>query len=443
MTHLSKHATHLSPQEKRALAAQLLRQKAHPQPEIPLEYYQFAQYPEYGKLQQQLQQIQALGNGNPFFIPQERVNTDTTQIGNRELINYATYNYLGLCGDPRVNQAAQEAITRYGTSVSASRLVSGEKPLHRELEQAIAHWIGAEDSLVYVGGHATNVTTIAHLFGRHDLILHDALAHNSIFQGCLLSGASLMAFPHNDLEALERMLQERRHRYQRVLIAVEGVYSTDGDLANLPALIELKQRYKAFLMVDEAHSIGVLGHRGRGIGEHFSVNPADVDLWMGTLSKSLASCGGYIAGCREVVEYLRYTAPGFVYSVGISPPNAAAVLAALRVLESEPQRVERLHERARLFLREARQRGLDTGLSHDSPVVPIWVGDSLGSIRLSQNLFRRGINVPFMIYPSVPHHGARLRFFLTCTHSEEQIRWTVETLAEEVARLDFLPAALG
>lgn len=438
MTNLSQRATNLSPQEKRALVEHLLRQKANrgSSPDIPPEYYQFDCYPEYRQLQQQLEQIQTLGRGNPFFIPQERVNTDTTRIGDRELINYATYNYVGLCGHPAVSRAACEAIERYGTSVSASRLISGEKPLHRELERAIADWIGVEDSIVYVGGHATNVTTIAHLFGRHDLILHDAFVHNSIFQGCLLSGASTMAFPHNDVAALDRILRERRHRYQRVLIAIEGVYSTDGDIPDLPALIEVKQRHKAFLMVDEAHSIGVLGRSGRGIGEHFGIAPAEVDLWMGTLSKSLASCGGYIAGCRAVVEYLKYTAPGFVYSVGISPPNAAAVLAALQVLAAEPERIERLHDRSRLFLTLARERGLDTGLSQNSPVIPILVGDSLKSVRLSQNLFDCGINVPFMIYPSVPQNAARLRFFLTCTHSDNQIRQTVDALAEEIARLD-------
>lgn len=437
MTNLSQSTSHLSAQEKRALAQQLLRQKIlrQPQTEIPPEYYQFEKYPPYRQLQQQLEQIQGLGKGNPFFIPQEGINTDTTQIGNRQLVNYGTYNYLGLCGEPRVSQAAQDAIARYGTSVSASRLISGEKPLHQELERAIADWIGTEDSIVYVGGHATNVTTIAHLFGSQDLILHDALAHNSIFQGCLLSGATIMAFPHNDVAALERILQERRHRYQRVLIAVEGVYSTDGDVADLPALVELKQRYQALMMVDEAHSLGVLGSTGRGISEHFGVNPAQVDLWMGTLSKSLASCGGYIAGCREVVEYLKYTAPGFVYSVGISPANAAAALEALRVLSEEPQRVSVLQQRAQLFLTLARERGLDTGTSQDSPVIPIWVGDSLGAIGLSQSLFERGINVPFMIYPSVPEKAARLRFFVSCTHSPEQIRSTVEILALEVARL--------
>ncbi|NET24437.1 aminotransferase class I/II-fold pyridoxal phosphate-dependent enzyme [Okeania sp. SIO1I7] len=404
--------------------------------EIPLEYYNFDLYPEYLQLQKQMAEINATGIGNPFFIPQERINNNTTVIGGRELVNYATYNYLGMCGDPLVSNAAKEAIDRYGTSVSASRLLSGEKPLHQELEREIADFIGVEDSIVYVGGHATNVTTISHLFGQNDLILHDSLSHNSIFQGCLLSGATIIAFPHNDWQALDRLLSDRRHRYKRILIAIEGVYSTDGDIPDLPKFIEIKQRYKAFLMVDEAHSIGTIGKYGRGISEYFGVNPNDIDLWMGTLSKSFASCGGYIAGSKALVEYLKYTSPGFVYSVGISPPDAASVLAAIRLLKAEPERVAQLQERSRLFLECARERGLNTGMSKDSPVIPIIVGESIKSVLLSQNLFKRGINVPFMFYPSVPHNAARLRFFITCNHTEEQIRFTVDALAEELRNMD-------
>ena len=404
-------------------------------PEIPPEYYRFDCSPEYKKLQQQIEQVNSLGNGNPFFVPQERIVNDTTSIDGRELINFAAYNYIGMCGDPLVSQAAQEAIERYGTSACASRLVSGEKPIHRELEREIADFVGVEDSIVLVGGHATNVTTIGHLFGKNDLVLYDALSHNSILQGCFLSGASLVAFPHNDSSTLEQILRDRRHRYQRVLIVIEGVYSTDGDIADLPRFIELKKRYKTFLMVDEAHSIGTIGKHGRGVGEFFAIDPHDVDLWMGTLSKSFASCGGYIAGSNALIEYLKYTAPGFVFSVGMSPPNAAATLASIRVLKAEPERVSRLQARAKLFLQLAQAKGLNTGMSKDSPVIPIIVGESLKSIQLSQNLFQRGINVPFMIYPSVPQNEARLRFFVTCNHTEEQIRFTVDTLAEEITKL--------
>jgi 8-amino-7-oxononanoate synthase len=403
--------------------------------EIPPEYYHFELYPEYRQIQAQLQEIEAVGLGNPFFTPQESIVNNTTWVEGRELINYANYNYIGMCGDRQVSQAAKDAIERYGTSSCASRLISGEKPIHRQLEREIADLIGAEDSILYVSGHATNVTTISHLFGQNDLILHDELSHNSIIQGCLLSGASLVAFPHNDWQTLDRILKERRHRYKRVLIAIEGVYSTDGDIPDLPQFIEIKKRHKTFLLVDEAHSIGVLGATGRGIGELYNVNAADVDLWMGTLSKSFASCGGYIAGNKALVEYLKYTSPGFVFSVGISPPNAAASLAAIQVLKAEPERVKHLHERSKLFLELANQYGLNTGMSKGSPVIPIIVGDSLKSIQLSQTLFLQGINVPFMIYPSVPHQAARLRFFVTCNHTEEQIRTTVDILAVEFKKL--------
>jgi 7-keto-8-aminopelargonate synthetase-like enzyme len=315
-------------------------------------------------------------------------------------------------------------------------VASGEKTLHRELERALAEFVGADDSIVFVGGHATNESTIGHLFGPGDLILHDALAHNSIIQGCILSGARRRPFPHNDWRTLEQLLTELRPDYRRVLVAIEGVYSMDGDYPDLPRFIEAKKKHKAFLLVDEAHSAGVMGPHGRGIGEHFDVDPADVDLWMGTLSKSFGSCGGYIAGSKAVVEYLKYTAPGFVYSVGISPSNAAAALASLKLLEEEPERVARLAERSKLFLELAKQRGLDTGGSRDSAVVPVIVGNSIYSLQLAQALFARGINVQPILHPAVEEHAARLRFFITALHTEEQIRKTVDAVAEERAKID-------
>lgn len=411
-------------------------------PDMPPENFRFDRYPEYVKLKQNLEMLDASGLGNPYFNVHQRVTNDTTMIDGRELINFSSYNYVGMSGDPDVMQAAKEAIDRFGTSVSASRLVSGEKTIHRELERAIAGFIGAEDAIVYVGGHSTNETTIGHLFGSGDLILHDALAHNSIIQGCILSGARRRPFTHNDWDEVDQLLTDLRGDYRRVLIAIEGVYSMDGDIPELPRFIEVKRRHKAFLMVDEAHSAGVLGARGRGVGEYYDVNPADVDLWMGTLSKSFGSCGGYIAGCKAVVEYLKYTAPGFVYSVGISPPNAAASLAAIRQLELEPQRVARLHERARLFLTLAKQHKLNTGMSKDSPVVPIILGNSMLSLQLSRALGRRGINVQPILYPAVEEKAARLRFFLTSNHTPDQIHYTVQTIAEELRRLSPEYAAL-
>jgi 8-amino-7-oxononanoate synthase len=403
--------------------------------EIPPGDYRFAQMPEYLQLKATMETFSSGGFQNPYFTVHESITADTTTIGGRKLLSFATYNYLGMSGDPVVTAAAQEAIARYGTSVSASRLVSGEKPLHRELERAIAAHLGVDDSIVFVGGHSTNESTIGHLFGHGDLILHDGLAHNSIIQGAILSGARRRPFPHNDWQALDALLSEVRSDYRRVLVVIEGVYSMDGDYPDLPRFIETKTRHKTFLMVDEAHSIGTMGESGRGIGEHFQIDARQVDIWMGTLSKSFGSCGGYIAGTSELVEYLKYTAPGFVYSVGIPPSNAAAALSSLRLLEKEPDRVTRLRERSRLFLSLAKERGLDTGMSHDTPVVPVIVGSSKGALMLSRRLFERGINVQPILYPAVEESAARLRFFITARHTEDQIRRTVDAVAEEMAKI--------
>ncbi|RIK84454.1 MAG: fatty acyl-AMP ligase [Planctomycetota bacterium] len=403
---------------------------------VPEEDYDFAKSPEYLRLQETFKLAAASGLPNPFFTVHEGITNDRTVINGREYVNFCSYNYIGMSGDPVVVRATQEAVEKYGTSVSASRLVSGEKPLHGRLEQGIADFIGTESAIVFVGGHATNETVIGHLFGPGDLILHDALSHNSIMQGAILSGARRRPFPHNDWRALDRILSEIRFEYRRVLIVVEGVYSMDGDYPDLPQFVEIKKRHKAYMLVDEAHSMGTMGLRGRGMSEHFGINPRDVDLWMGTLSKSLGSCGGYIAASRQIVEYLKYTAPGFVYSVGLSPPNAAAALASLQLLQEEPERVARLAENSRLFLRLAKDAGLNTGMSNNTPVVPIITGNSEHALRLSHELRERGVNVQPIMYPAVEERAARLRFFITSTHTTEQIRRTVRAVAEELDKID-------
>jgi len=403
--------------------------------EIPPEHHCFELFPEYLRLQERFEQLRRLAIPNPYFRLHQGVTRETVVIGEREVINFSSYNYLGMSGDPLVSEAAKAAIDACGTSASASRVVAGEKPLHRELERELATFLGTEDCIVYVSGHATNVTTIGHLLGPGDLVVYDALIHNSVVQGSVLSRAARRSFPHNDWAALDRLLMEVRAQHRRVLVVVEGVYSMEGDVPDLPRFIALKKRHQVLLMVDEAHSLGVLGKSGRGIGEHFGVDPVDVDLWMGTLSKVLASCGGYVAGRRALVEYLKYSAPGFIYSVGISPPNTAAALAAIRLLRAQPERVTRLRAGTTLFRELARAHGLDTGTSHDSAVVPIMVGDPVNCIALSDALFRRGVSVMPVVPPAVEGEAARLRFFLTSTHAEEQIRFTVTALAEELARL--------
>jgi 8-amino-7-oxononanoate synthase len=376
-----------------------------------------------------------LGIADPFFRVHDGIAEAETIIGNRGYINFASYNYLGLNGHPEIAAAAKAAIDRYGTTVSASRPVSGERPVHRELEMALALLHGSEDSVVLVGGHSTNVTVIGHLLGTNDIIVHDALIHNSIVQGAMLSGARRLPFRHLDHEHAERLLGEARPRNGQALLVVEGHYSMDGDVPDLPAFVAAAERHGAWLMVDDAHALGVLGPRGFGSADRFAIDPQAVDIWMGTLSKSLVSCGGYIAGKRELIDYLKLAAPGFVFSVGMAPPAAAAALAALQLLEREPERVHRLNERAALFLDLVRASGLDAGGSIGAAIVPVITGSSIRAGRLAQAMFERGVNVQPILYPAVPERAARLRFFLTAAHTEEQIRETARILVEEHERV--------
>lgn len=398
-------------------------------PPVPEAFLRFEKHPDYARLLVSQTAARQFNIENPFFRVHDGAAGATTKIGGREYINFSSYDYLGLNCHPRVSAAAVAAIERYGTSASASRLVAGERPIQRELEEALAAFYGVEASIVFVSGHATNVSTIGSLFGPKDLVLHDALSHNSIIEGIRLSGAHRRGFPHNDWQALDDLLTDIRGDFERVLIVIEGHYSMDGDIPDLPRFIEVKNRHGALLMVDEAHALGVLGPTGRGIAEHFGIPGDAVDIWMGTLSKTLASCGGYIAGSRALVELLKYTAPGFVYSVGISPPLAATAITALRLVEEEPWRVQRLRENGQAFLALAKARGIDTGLSQGHSILAAIIGSSLKATKLSNRLFEKGINVQPIIHPAVEEKAARLRFFLSATHEDSQLRMAIEQLA--------------
>ncbi|GAA0781943.1 aminotransferase class I/II-fold pyridoxal phosphate-dependent enzyme [Roseibium denhamense] len=402
---------------------------------VKRKVFDFKELPQIQQLQMHRAAANMMGIENPFFRPHDGLAAGTSQIDNAVYDNFASYNYIGLNGHPEVTGAAQRAVEQYGTSVSASRVVAGERPFHRELEQSLARVHGVESAIVMVSGHATNVTTIGHLMQKGDLVLTDAYVHNSISEGVRLSGATRMNFPHNDLEALERLLSEHRHKFERTLIIVEGLYSMDGDFPDLKKVVRLKQSYDAWLMVDEAHSIGVLGKTGKGIAEHFGVDPNEVEVWMGTLSKTFSSCGGYIAGSKVLCDYLKVSAPGFVYSVGLSAPLGAAAIESCRLLEKEPERVAKLQSNGKLFLKLAKAAGLDTGPSEGYAVVPIIVGDSAGAATLSNRLLARGINALPIIFPAVPEKSARIRFFVTSEHTEDQIARAVQTTAAELDAL--------
>lgn len=392
------------------------------------KHCQFEQHPGYQQLQIIKNGAKALGVPSPFFKVHAGVAGATSQIDGQEVINFASYNYLNLSGHPEVNQASVDAIHRYGTSVSASRIVSGERPIHQELEAAIATTYEVDDALVYVSGHATNVSTIGYLFGAKDLIIHDEYIHNSSIVGSQLSGAKRIPFAHNNLDALEKILSENRDQFEQVLIVVEGLYSMDGDSPDLSRLVEIKQQHHAFLMVDEAHSFGVLGATGKGLREECHVAGKNVDIWMGTLSKTLSGCGGYIAGCSALIENLRYLSPGFLYSVGLPAPTAAAALASLQIIHKEPERIQKLKTISQSFIRQAQAMGFNTGESIGIAIIPIILGSSVKAANASAALLEKGINVQPILYPAVPERSARLRFFLSSEHTEAQIQLTLKTL---------------
>lgn len=412
----------LQPKPRREFA------QASPAGEIPDEWARLDSLPAYQQLQILRKGAERLGIESPFFRVHDGVSGRTTRIDGRECRSFSNYNYLGLCGHPEVDAAAKRAIDQLGTSVSASRPVSGERALHRELEAALADAHDVDDCLTFVSGHATNVSTIGSLFGPADLVVHDALIHNSALVGIQLSGATRRAFPHNDLAALDRLLVKERRQFERVLIVVEGIYSMDGDFPDLPRLIEIKRRHKAILMIDEAHSFGVMGPTGKGIREHFGLAGDDVDIWMGTLSKALAGCGGYIAGSVALVEHLKIAAPGFLYSVGMPPPMAAAAGTALAIMLREPQRVGRLQQNGRRFLERARGLGIDCGTSTGLAVVPAITGSSSRAARLTRDLVDRGISAQPIIYPAVEEKAARVRFFINAQHSDDDIDFAVDQL---------------
>ncbi len=388
------------------------------------------------------ERLKSAGEDNPYFVAHESPLTDVSLMDGRTVLNFGSYNYVGMSGRKEVEEAAKAAIDKYGTSASGSRLLGGEKMLHKELEAEIASWKHAEASLVLVGGHSTNVTVVGNFCGRGDLIVYDALSHNSIHEGCRLSDAVSKSFPNNDFAALDRLLAAQRDQYAKVLIVIEGAYSMDGDIAPVPEFVALKKKYGCFLMVDEAHSSCVIGKTGGGVDEYFGLDPEDIDIKMGTLSKGPGACGGYIAGKRCLIEYMRYNLPGFVFSVGIPPAMAAAALTSIRLLRSDPSIIGRLHDNIRTFLDEAHKRGLNTCLAAETAIVPILIGGDNDAFRLSLELGKKGVFVPPAVYPAVPRNKARLRFCVISEHHPDQIRRALDLLVETAKEMNIpLPAA--
>ena len=362
-----------------------------------------------------------IGGEHPYFKSLETLEAKAKAKAGGSFVSFANYDYLGLSKDRRMIAAATEALETYGVGASASRLVGGQREVHNDLERDISRFLGIEDSLVLVSGYMTNASLIGHLLTKRDVIFIDEYSHNSIMVGADISRADIVRFDHNDLDHLERLLAESRSGYCRALVVVEGLYSMDGDIADLPRLVALKERYGFWIMLDEAHSIGVLGETGRGLTQHWGVDPAEVDFIIGTLSKSFASVGGFIGGRREVIDWLRFTLPAFVYSVGLPPMIAAAVRSALAIVDGERWRVEGVQENSRYFVEGARKRGLETGLAVGAGVVPILFGDPWRCMKAAASLVEKGFYAPPIVQVAVPRGQPRIRCFVTCAHRREDM----------------------
>ena len=349
------------------------------------------------------------------------------RIRGRSMLMLSACDYLGLAGHPEIEAAAITAIRSFGTGTGGVRMLTGTNRLHEALDHELAAFKGVPAALSFGSGYLANIAAVTALVGPRDRVFIDARAHRSLHEACRLARVPTRTFPHNDMLALEALLSGRRRR-GRALIVVDGLYSMDGDLCPLPDLVALKRRFNAFLLVDEAHALGVLGSHGRGVHEHYGM-PADcVDVWTGSLSKAVPSNGGFAAGSRELVLYLQHAGAPFWFSAALCPPAAAAACAALRVARREPERLERQRRAASALRAGLRDHGYDTG-SSTTAIVPVMTGSAERAWSLARALFARGVIAAAVVYPAVPRRGARLRLCATAALSESDLRDAIDNFA--------------
>ncbi|WP_245717236.1 aminotransferase class I/II-fold pyridoxal phosphate-dependent enzyme [Nocardia jejuensis] len=386
------------------------------------------------------QLVDTTGLPHPLFLSPDGPNGALIRSGGRELVNFSSYNYLELAQHPRVIAAANAAAEKYGTSASATRIVTGEIPLYAELEQRLAEIYHAGGALVTSSGFLTNAAVIGFLLAEGDVAVCDSLAHASLVAGTQLAGCRRVTFRHNDPDALEALLRSSRHRFDRALVIVEGHYSMDGDLGSIVEIAAVARKYDCAVLVDEAHALGVLGPHGMGSREHFDLVGDLVDIWAGSLSKAMGSTGGFIAGDADLVRAIKFAAPGMaLYTAGPSPSNVAAVLAGLDVIAAEPDRLARLWSNARVFSGALKERGMDLAESQATPIVPVIVPGEIRAGYAAVAMLQRGFNAGAILAPVVPAGTERLRFFLTSEHTREQLLATVENLAEVLGIVEHLP----
>lgn len=363
-----------------------------------------------------------------YQLPLDRAAGPETEVFGEPLLMFSTYSYLGLVGHPRLNAAVKAAVDRYGTSTGGVRLLTGTLSLHHELERELADFLGQEASATFASGYDANVAAITSLFGQGDAALLDQFAHQSIHDGARMAGCEVRRFRHNDMEDLERRLRQARNRgANRILVAVDGVFSMDGDQARLAETIELKKKYGAFLLVDEAHSIGAIGATGRGVCEEQNIDPRDIDITTGSLSKGIPSSGGFVAGSRGLRIYIQHGSAPYIFSAAMTPANAAAALEAIRILRDEPEHIERLRANTRRLRDGLAENGYDIG-SSCSPVIPLLLGDEWRAYHWARQVLDRRIFVSAVVYPAVAPGQARLRLCATARHRPEHFDRLFEAL---------------
>jgi 8-amino-7-oxononanoate synthase len=339
-------------------------------------------------------------------------------VRGREMGMFASYSYLGLIGHPKINKAAKDAIDKYGTGTHGVRSLAGTLEIHVELEETIANFKHAEACVTYSSGYATNLTVVSTLVGRHDYVFSDKLNHASIVDGCMMSGAKFVRFKHNDLDDLRARLEEAPARSAKLVIA-DSVFSMDGDVIDLPRMVELCRKHNAWLMIDEAHSIGVLGATGRGIEEHFGMDDV-IDIKMGTLSKTIPSVGGYVAGRKDLITYLRHASRAYIFSAALPPAQAAAANAAFKVILEEPERVKKLSKNSQQFISGIQQRGFNT-LDTSTAIVPVICGEDDLAYAMTREVQKKDVFVLPVVSPAVQPGLARLRATVTAAHEPEEI----------------------
>ena len=353
-------------------------------------------------------------------------------VNGRDMGMYASYSYLGLIGHPRINQAAKDAVDRYGTGTHGVRMLAGSLDLHKELEETIADFKGTEAAVTYTSGYVTNLTVVSSLLGRGGYVISDKLNHASIVDGCLMSGAKFLRFRHNDMEDLEDRLSKIPNGATKLVVA-DAVFSMDGDIIDFPNIVRLSKKYDAWLMIDEAHSVGVLGKTGRGIEEHFGME-GTVDIKMGTLSKTIPSVGGYIAGKKELIDFLSHASRAYIFSAALPPAQAAAANESFKVILDEPWRIEKLKANTDQFINGLKSRGFDT-METSTAIVPVLCGEDDRAFALTRAAQHHDLFVLPVVSPAVPPGLARLRATVTAAHQEEEIEYAmnvIETAGKEI-----------